>query len=394
MSHGKACVVCTGCPESRIDSATVKKFLVENGWNVTEEIEEADLLLFRACGLTNVNIEKSLQAIRTLDSRKKESARFIVWGCLPKIDQESLRTVYSGVTFGESESDVLDKILDAKKPIGEVSANSVMPLFEFASPKFFGLFDKSVEFVSNKFEIVQSKKIFQIKASTGCLDNCSFCGVKKSRGRVSSKSIDRIVSEFKDGLSKGYRYFGLLATDLGAYGKDIGCDLVELLVELTKQKGDYKIGLRNINPHHLKNMFERLRPIFASDRIWFLSSAAESGSNRILKLMGRRYSIEDFIKCFRKLNQEYPDILLRTQLMVGFPTETDEDFQMTMQLTDDVRFDWVEVYPFSPTKGTVAATMDGQVPEETKADRVRQLSHKTMFQYPLRKISKLLSVCL
>jgi len=385
----KACVLCTGCPESRIDSTRVQNFLIENGWSIANELEEADLILFRACGLTNNQVENSIQVIRRLKAKKKENAKLIVWGCLPKINRKALRAVYNGVTFGEDEVEVLDKILEAKKSIVEAMANSCMPLFKLERPGIYRFLEKVNSLLFKKFWIAGNESVFKIKVSTGCLDSCSFCSVRKSRGKVKSKSIEDIVAEFHDGLEKGFRYFCLLATDSGAYGRDLGCNLVDLLVELTKEKGDYKIGLRNFNPHHLKQMFEELRPIFASEKIWYLSSAVESGSNRILKLMRRRYEIQDVIKCFRILNNEYPNIYLSTQLIVGFPTETDEDFQLTKNLAYKLKFDLIEVYKFSPNIGTPAAKITDQVPERIKVTRFRQLFLLTRLQHRRRKLRQI-----
>lgn len=385
-----AYVLCTGCPESRIDSARVQNFLVENGWKITNDLKEADVIVFRVCGLTEKTAEDSIQIIRKIKSKKKGSAQFIVWGCLPKIDPEALRTEYNGVTFGEEEVTTLNKIFEAKKPIEEVVANYVMPAFELKRSGLYGFLGKLYNFASRRFSIAQNESIFHIKVSTGCLGNCSFCAVRKSRGLVRSKSIDCILSEFRDGLRKGFRYFSLLATDLGDYGRDLGYNLVDLLVELTKEKGDYKIGLRNVNPCHLNEMFEELRPIFSSGKIWFLSSAAETGSDRILKLMRRSYKIQDFKKCIQILNKEHPNILLRTQLMVGFPTETVEDFQKSLRLLDELKIDWVEVYKFSPRRGTLAAKMTGQVPEKIKEARFRQLTLKAIAQRPHRKVEQIL----
>ena len=174
----KVCVLCTGCPESRIDSTRVKNFLIENKWIIPDEVEDADLILFRACGLTNKLTENSIQVIRRLKAEKKENAQFIVWGCLPKINMEALRTVYNGITFGEDEANILDKILEAKKPFAEVTANSCMPIFELKPP---GLIERLDDFFSKNFCIAESETIFEIKVSTGCLDNCSFCNVRRSR---------------------------------------------------------------------------------------------------------------------------------------------------------------------------------------------------------------------
>ena len=386
MLTKKACVICTGCPESRIDTTRVKKYLIENDWTITDAIEEADLILFRACGLTNREIEASIQAIKKLKAEKKWNAQFIVWGCLSKININALKTVYKGITFGEDDIDILDKIIEAKKPIAKVIVNSCMRVIE---SKTLPLSAKFETFFSDKFSITKNESIFEIKVSTGCLGNCSFCSVRKSRGLVCSKSIGEIITEFRNGLNKGFRYFGLLATDLGAYGRDLGHNLVELLVELTKEKGNYKIGLRNINPYFLSEMFEELKPIFASGKIWFLSTAVESGSNRLLKLMNRRYQIQNFIECVQILNNQYPNILLRTQLMVGFPTETKEDFQMTMKLIDTLKFDWVEIFKFSSNNGTPAASMADQVPEFTKVTRFWQLYLKTRLQRPHKKLKQI-----
>ena len=136
-------------------------------------------------------------------------------------------------------------------------------------------------------------------------------------------------------------------------------------------------------------MFEELKPIFARGKIWFLSTSVESGSNGILKLMNRRYTIHDFIKCIRILNNEYPKLLLRTQLMVGFPTEKNEDFLLTKKLLDTLKFDWVEIYKFTPNKGTPAATMTDQVPEHIKVKRWWQLYLKTRLQRPHKKLRQI-----
>jgi MiaB/RimO family radical SAM methylthiotransferase len=387
----KAYVVCTGCPESRIDTTRIKNFLTENGWDITNQVEESDLVIFRACGLTTSEVQKALQVIRTLNVKKKKEADLIVWGCLSKINQKALREVYDGVTFGEDKVELFNKIIEAKKPVEEVVANSCMPLYSTKKSMRERVVKQINRFVYRKAYIAGNDSMFKIKVSTGCLDNCSFCGVKISRGRVSSKSIDQIIAEFKDGLTKGFKDFCLLGTDLGAYGKDLGIDLADLLIELIKIEGDYKIGLRNINPAHLKQIFEKLRPILASGKIWYLSTAAESGSDRILKLMHRRYTIQEFIKIIKIINEEYPNIYLSTQLIAGFPSETEKDFQLSIQLIHKVKFDNVEIYKFSPNIGTIAAEMNDQIPESVKLSRYRRLFVTSKLQDPIRKIRWFLS---
>jgi MiaB/RimO family radical SAM methylthiotransferase len=377
----------------------VKTCLKINRWNTVRNIKEADLILFRACGLTQELTEQSIQIVKTIYSEKNRAARLIVWGCLPKIDLDHLRTVYRGITFGENEASMLDEILEAKTPVKEVTANRVIQVFASNRSGLRGglvrCFRKlqipTLETLSHAHDIFQSKSIFQIKVSTGCLGNCSYCAARMSRGTLKSKSIETILVEFRQGLNKGFRYFGLLGTDVGAYGRDLGYTLVDLLAEMTKERGNYKFGLRNVNPFYLKEMFEELRPFFSRRKVCFLLSAVESGSDRILELMGRTYRIEEFKRCIKAINEEFSDIFLRTQLMVGFPTETDEDFEKSVDLLDDLRFDWVEVYKFSPRPGTAAAKIASQIPEKTKEYRHRRLLLKALMQQPRKKIKYLLA---
>lgn len=127
IEKGKACVLCYGCPETRIDSARVQKHLKENGWFITEDYKDADLILFDACALTQENVANSLKIIKEIREKKKEDSRFIVWGCLPKINPEALTSEYEGPTFGEKELSLLDEITGNTRPIEKVIANSLLP---------------------------------------------------------------------------------------------------------------------------------------------------------------------------------------------------------------------------------------------------------------------------
>lgn len=384
-------ILCRNCPESRIDSARVRNFFSENGWNIISDARKADLIIFWACAFTEASEAESLRIIRWINAQKKRDARLIVWGCLPEINPQALKLEYDGITFGEREIEMFNFIAEARKPIQAIRANFLHPVVWRHSLER-SLPSRIYNFIGECLEKggPLGPPKFQIKIATGCLGHCTYCAIRKSRGLIRSKSIEEILSEFKDGLRRGFKYFNLRATDLGAYGRDQGHTLVDLLDEMTKETGDYKIGMRNVNPCYLIEMFEELQAIFSSGKIWLLSSAVESGSNRILELMGRKYKIEDFKKCIQTLNKEYPNIFLRTQIMVGFPTETGQDYEKSMQLFDELIFDWVEVFKFSKRLGTVAATMNGQVPEEIRNLRFRKMLVKSLLRHPFRKIDKLL----
>jgi len=319
-----------------------------------------------------------------------------------------LRKKYGGPTFSERELSSLHQIVDSNRPFEKIIANYVLPPHPESEP--FGMRSlirsegsllprplrgpvlKWLCYLESKINlcIPGDPSIYYIKVATGCLGACTFCSVRKSRGTIKSKPIEKIMCEFKKGLQRDFKRFSLMGTDLGAYGRDLGYTLVDLLREMTKERGDFKIGLRNVDPYFLKEMLSELIPIFKSQRVWYLSSAAESGSDRILKLMRRNYTIKEFKECVESIRRACPDIVIRTQLMVGFPTETEQDFAETMRLLDDVVFDYAEVYRFSKRPGTPAENMKGQVPEETISRRFLWLSAKALLNRTPRKIKRVL----
>ncbi len=401
MQHNKkAFFITNGCPENRIDLARTQKLLTENGWAVTNAVEDADIIFFNTCGLTQYMEESSIKMITQLTSQKKPSAELIVYGCLSKINESRVREVYQGVTFGPDNIEQLTKIIETTTKPQDVYASDLLPFTEDVSrpgwhlPNFRKL--SSIMSIKERLSIGYYYRLdkainvfhpysFCIKVSTGCLAACTFCAVKLSRGTVKSKPIEQVVGEFEAGLAQGYTEFALIGTDLGSYGRDQDTTLVALVKELVTRKGDYQIRLRNIQPRFLLEMMPELQKVFQSGKITFISSAVESGNNRILKLMNRGYSIEDFKEAILTVNREFPQIQIRTQTIVGFPGETEEEFHDTVRLLDEVSFDLVEVYAFQPRPNTKAATMEDQIPQNVSRRRYHTLFMKALFNERDRK---------
>ena len=368
----KACVLTNGCPESQLDSARVKTYIAENGWQIVDDVKDANLILFNACGLTESSALNSIHSIHNIKKQIQDNQRLIVWGCLPKIDPETLFQTHQELSFGEREVDKLDKIIEATKSINDVTVNEIcQPVHKEGTWHRLTKIDRlPVTFVNLLYQRLTKKdlyrsgdsSIFYIKIATGCLGNCSYCAVKKSRGNIKSKPIDDVMDEFKAGLSLGFKEFSLMGTDLGPYGRDLGYNLADLITKMVNEKGDFKIGLRNIQPLFLKQMINDLVPAFATGKIWFTGVAVESGSDRILTLMKRGYSVGDFKEDIQRLKKAHPDLFISTQIMVNFPTETKNDFAESMNLFEESNFDFTEIYSFSPRPGTSAADMQGRVP--------------------------------
>ena len=353
----KACVLTNGCPENQLDSARVKTYFEENGWQLVDNVKDANIILFNACGLTESSELNSIHSIHNIKKQIKDNQRLIVWGCLPKIDPEMLFQTHQELSFGEREIDKLDEIINATKSINEIAVNEIcqpvhregiwhrLSKIDRLPIKFVNLLCLSLS--SNLYRSNDSS-IFYIKIATGCLGNCSYCAVKKSRGDIKSKPIDEVMDEFKAGLSLGFKEFSLLGTDLGPYGRDLGYNLADLITKMVNEKGDFKIGLRNIHPLFLKQMINDLVPAFATGKIWFTGVSVQSGSDRILKLMKRGYSVGEFKEGIQQLKKAHPDLFISTQIMVNFPTETEKDFAESMNLIEESNFDYAEIYSFSP----------------------------------------------
>ena len=369
----------------------------QNGWRIVDNPASADLVLFNACGLTNEMVNNSVATVKQLQDDARDDSRVMVWGCLPQIEPETLRQVYQGPTFSEREFYKLDEIIDAETPIEGVVANDLRShcgcrghigwsSIKRGMVSLLGSYYLSLERKLNLYR-PDDPSIFYIKVSTGCMSNCAYCAVRKSRGRIKSKSIDEVMDEFRKGLVRGFKEFSLLGTDLGPQGRDLGYTLADLLGEMVKEEGDYKIGLRNVHPYFLVQMLDDLQPILSTGKIWYMGIAAESGSDRILRLMRRTYTAADVGECVRSVKEAYPDIVVRTQFLVGFPTETKQDFADSMRLLDQSKFDFTEVYRFSPRPGTTAGELEGRVPTRVAMYRRYRMLVKSQLDLMREKLA-------
>jgi MiaB/RimO family radical SAM methylthiotransferase len=289
---------------------------------------------------------------------------------LPKINPERLRKIHQGIALGEDEIEKLDELISASIPIRHVRSNRpISRSFQNCSTR-----RKVTEKIYNiaRSKAVDKKSainlhrpgdetIFYIKICTGCLGACTYCAVRFSRGKIRSKPIKDVLEEFNQGLNEGFTEFSLLGTDLGPYGIDQDCTLVDLLSEMVRVPGNYRIGVRNIEPRFLKRMLPQMSRIMAIGKIWYLGIPIESGSDRILELMKRGYTVNDVRECVSALRNAWPQVKIRTQIMVGFPSESWQDFRQSTKIIKELKFDSTEVYRYSPRPNTVAARLDNQV---------------------------------
>ena len=384
----KVFVTTNGCSENRIDCAKMKNFFIKNGWTVADNLNQADLILFNACGLTTVRENDSLETLKYINNLKKSSAEVIVWGCFPKINPQRLSAIHQGVMFDSYQEERLEDFFEGSIRSELVHANFLVDACCNTKGKLKSLLPKKIR---NRVTFMDPTG-FPIKISTGCLDACAYCGVRLSRGRLRSKPINNVVEEFKEGLAKGFSNFTMIGTDLGAYGRDISINLVELLNTIMKIEGNYKIRFPNINPRWLPEMLPELLAHVGSGKIEVFGSGVQCGSNKILKLMNRQYSIEDFRMAIGALKAAHPVIRIRTNLIVGFPGETEQDFQETLRLLDELDITYADIHKYSPRPKTKAATLPDQVPSSVIEERYTRLKRHFWYTFGKHYLNSLLGI--
>ncbi|MCP4609010.1 MAG: radical SAM protein [Planctomycetes bacterium] len=366
----KAFVTSNGCPENLLDAGRVRDYLELNGYDISNDLSQSDIILFNACALTEFHESMSCNMVQDMHQTALAGAQVVVLGCLPKINPERLRQVHRGIALGESEIEKLDELISASTPICHVRSNRPISRCHPNSPMRWTVLGKVSSILTSrttrKANAVNlhrpgDETIYYIKTCTGCVGVCTYCAVRLSRGRIRSKPVEDVMAEFHQGLAEGFHEFALMGTDLGPYGIDQGCTLVDLLSEMVNTPGNYRIGLRNTEPRFLKGMLPQMSQIMSTGKIWFIGIPIESGSDRILDLMKRGYTVNDVRECVSVLRNSWPDVKLRTQVMVGFPSETWSDFMQSMKITKKLNFDFTEVYRYSPRPNTIAARMDNQV---------------------------------
>jgi threonylcarbamoyladenosine tRNA methylthiotransferase CDKAL1 len=399
----KVYITTNGCVEGQLSSTFAEQFFLKNKSIIVNEPAEADVVVFYACGLTEPKEKDSLIIIKKLKTQMKPAARLIVWGCLPKINSQSLKTVYDGPIVGPNDVIFFDEFLkDPLVPFDDIegirAANMLVPshcsgVFTYShigararwltNYSFLDAATDSLLFLKKDWDRLQkrvhiSNPMF-IRLASGCTGHCTYCSERCAFGDVKSRSVKNILSEFEWSLQQGYNLFSLIATDVGAYGLDMHYTLPELLTEMIKVGGkrNYKIILNQVNAFYLKKFFSDLEPVFESGKIDHLCCPIQSGSNRILKLMGRMHSVEDWKKCMIQLKLQFPHIQLGTQIMVGFPTETEEDFKSTLKLLDyPLQIDAINIFKYSGRPEVPAARLSGQISEELKELRYKRLLRK------------------
>ena len=386
----------THCKRRDIDIARIGEYFKRNGYRITKDIKKADLVLCNTCAHIKELEEASIRKIGMLKQKKSRDARLVVCGCLPGINKPRLDTVFKGISFGPRSLDRLDEIISAKVPMKEIKEPNIPNLREYniesLVDKFSLRFEFSMVFFSKILESIFklmrrvsgaryysindqpgeishfNKDVFWIRIAEGCLCECSYCVDRLAVGSLHSTPREEIIDRFKQGLDRGYKKFYLIGCDCGAYGRDIGLDFHALLKELFSFKGNYKITILDLNPLWLIRDFNRLKDLLKENqgKLDYINLPIQSGSERILKLMRREYTMKDVEEKFLKLKEDVPGLKIFTEIIVGFPQETEEDFRATLSVIKDLKFNGILFFRYSDRPQTPALAMPSKIPKIIK----------------------------
>ncbi len=317
------------------------RFFLLNGHPLVRDVREAGIILVNSCCVTEGKIATSLAALEAARAHGKGKT-VVFLGCLAGLPDAPFDP--EGVLcIGPKDLDLLDTHFPHRIPVRAAAASRLPPEF----------------FLPGQHLGPQDSFLF---IGQGCVNGCSYCNIRRAKGGLASVPVDSILSRARSGLEQGVREFALLADDCASYGRDVGSDLVDLAGRLLGLDGGLTLKLSYVFPAFVEDRFDDLALLFATGRIRYTNIPLQSGSQRILDLMNRRYPIGRVVERVRLLREIAPGSLLCTHVLVNFPTETREDFRASLALAD--AFSDTYFLHYSDNRGTPAALLEPKVPTE------------------------------
>lgn len=345
-----------GCSNNQAESEIMAGLLSRAGFNITKSIELADALIINTCVVKKPTSEKMVSRINELKKYKK---KLIIAGCMPLVEYDVIKRTAPNASLIDTHH-----ITEIAKAMQKIFAG------------------KQVELIGKKLEdrlclprIRRNPIIGIVPISCGCLSNCNYCIVKQVKGELFSYPEEKILREISLARSAGCKEFWLTSQDNACYGFDLGTNLAELLNKITNEiKGNYFIRVGMMNPAHLKRFFFELIEAYDNEKVFkFLHLPVQSGSDEVLKAMNRGYRVNDFKKIVSAFRKKFPEITLVTDIIVGFPGESDSDFLASYNLIRKIKPDFVNISKYFPRPKTKAMELE-QLPQDVIKERSVKIS--------------------
>ena len=374
-----------GCKVNQYETNAMTQQFIEKGYKVVDHTKEADIYIVNTCTVTNMSDRKSRQMLRRVKELNKK-AIVVACGCYAQVAKEELEKIEEiNLVLGNNEKkdivEYVEKYIKSKntekQTIPEVQTEDVMNQKEF------------VEFGDITFT---EKTRAVIKIQDGCDRFCSYCIIPYARGRVRSRKPEHILSEIQKIAKEGIKEVVITGIHIASYGKDFKQEyrLIDLLEEMNGIEGIERIRLGSIEPLLITEEFvSRLEKLSKICHQFHLS--LQSGCDETLKRMNRRYTTEQFEDITKLLRKTFEDAILTTDIIVGFPGESEEEFEKTYAFLEEIKFYKMHVFKYSPRKGTKAAVMPNQIDgnkKEERSKRLIELSNKNEKTYNQQYIGK------
>lgn len=350
-----------GCPRNLVDSEVMLGILLKAGYEVAPDLKEADYLVINTCGFLEASRKESSDTVDEVLREKKQSAKLIVTGCMVQTHHDELKNRFPGIDYLLGSGDVegiLTAVQSAQKGQTITRARSYLEAGEV--PR----------------QLSTPKHYAYLKIAEGCRKRCAYCVIPTIKGPLKSKNKEQILKEFHLLLNQGVREIILIAQDLGDYGKDFGsrnlAALLDLLKTMLEVKQDFWLRLLYLYPDEITD--ELIALMKDDPRICaYLDMPIQHINNQMLKSMRRATSKEDIISTLTKLRAEVPEVVIRTSLIVGFPGETEEQFEELVDFIQEHPLDNIGVFKFSREPGSHAYDLPDQIPEKVKNQRYQKL---------------------
>lgn len=367
-----------GCPKNLVDSERILTELRSDGYNIIPSYENADLVIVNTCGFIDSAVQESLEAI---GEALEENGKVIVTGCLGA-KEDRIREVHP-------------KVLEVTGPH---SYEAVMQQVHKYVPK--PAYNPYVNLVPKQGVKLTPKHYAYLKISEGCDHRCTFCIIPSMRGDLDSRSITQVLDEAKRLVEAGVKEILVVSQDTSAYALDRskeeqnktvfwnGMPIKNNLISLCEQLGKLGVWVRLHYVYPYPHV-DQLIPLMAEGKILpYLDIPLQHASPKILKAMKRPGSIERTLERIKKWREICPDLTLRSTFIVGFPGESEEDFQLLLDFLKEAQLDRVGCFKFSPVEGAIATEMPDQVPEEVKEARELSILRRSTFEINKEKINE------
>jgi threonylcarbamoyladenosine tRNA methylthiotransferase CDKAL1 len=341
-----------GCSANLADGEVLAGCLAKAGYELATSVSEADVAVYNTCAVKGPTENRIIETLRRVPPKKK----VIVAGCLPIINFDRLRREVRfdgavGPAAGEGIVNVVKRVLEGEKVVDLEAALDAKP--ELSLPR-----------------LKSNPVISVIPVSYGCLGMCAYCCVVFARGQLRSYAVRDVTERVQRDLTTGAKEFWVASQDTACYGRDIGTNLAALLNALGDVEGDFRVRVGMMTPSMVTDILDELIAAFENSKIFkFVHLPVQSGDNRVLKRMRRFYTVQDFKEIVDAFRTAFPDVTLATDIICGFPGETQEAFENTLRMICEVKPDIVNVSKFFARPRTAAAAMHDEFVELAEIKR-------------------------